>query len=168
MFDTTDALKKLHRYAAARCEFLTAINCETSCRDPLAEFAEKLVEELLGATAAPSRVQRGYDLVSPDGQRVQVKYLANPCDDRWINEHHVVFSEELDQYALVIFERFDLSAVLLFHRSSLSQVCQQLGKRHPNQDHTLQLTRRNYRTLIEGAEQFRSLGVTVWRPPSTA
>lgn len=166
MLAASTTLTSLHRYTSARRQFLATMGCETSCRDPLAEFSERIVAELLKATAASSRVQRGYDLVCPRGNRIQVKYLANPCVDRWINEHHLVFTAEMDQYALVIFEHFELSAVLLFERTSLGRVCQLIGKRHPNQEHTLQLTRQNYRMLVDRQEEFSSLGVVVWRPSS--
>ena len=43
---------------------------------------------------APSRTQKGWDLTAPNGDHVQVRYLANP-GDRWLNEHVVDFSGEL-------------------------------------------------------------------------
>ncbi|GAA4595876.1 hypothetical protein BJY16_001826 [Actinoplanes octamycinicus] len=54
-----------------------------SNRDPLAEFSEHLVQALLGAQLAASRVQAHWDLALPDGAKVQVKYLANPADG-WV------------------------------------------------------------------------------------
>ena len=65
-------------YSEARRQFLRTLGCDDSCRDPLSEFAERLVNQQLGGTLATSRVQKGYDLETPDGRRVQVKYLANP------------------------------------------------------------------------------------------
>ncbi|MBI3465912.1 MAG: hypothetical protein HY000_23085 [Planctomycetes bacterium] len=154
------AIESLRAYAAARQQLLAIMNRAPSCRDPLAEFAEWIVAYLLDAEPAVSRVQRGYDLVRQDGRRVQVKYLANACPDRWVNEHTISCSDEIDQYALVIFEGFALSAVLVFDRSSLARIGQRLGKRHANQHCMLQLTRRNFLAIKESPEEFAALGVT--------
>jgi hypothetical protein len=111
----------------------------------------------MGGTRAESRVQRGWDIVTTDGAHVQVRYLANP-GGHWVNEHLVDFrTGESDEYALVIFEDLLPTAVLIFHRSTLARVGGWLGKRHPNQDVTLQLTRRNYAQLL--AAQSESAGM---------
>lgn len=157
-------LGQLGTYAAARRQLLQVIECSQSCRDPLAEFSERIVLEILSATAAPSRVQRGYDLTCPLGRRVQVKYLANPTPDQWVNEHAVTFTDEIDLYALVIFEQFELVAVLFFPREGMKQVCERLKKRHPNQDRTLQLTQRNCRELLQNIDRFGDVGVSIWTP----
>lgn len=52
--------------------------------------------------------------------------------------------------------------VLIFDRTTLVQVCQRLGKRHPNQDTTLQLTRRNINQLLAERTAFDRLGVKVF------
>ena len=90
------AIESLRAYADARRQLLAVMDRSSSCRDPLAEFAEWIVAILLDAEPAVSRVQRGYDLVRRDGRRVQVKYLANTCADRWVNEHAILCSDELD------------------------------------------------------------------------
>ena len=163
------AIDKLDTYARARCELLRSMGCTTSCRDPLSEFAEWLVKTILGASSAPSRVQKGYDLTDTDGRRIQVKYLANPASDRWINGHHIIFSEEMDQYALVVFEEFKLTAVLIFDRNSLFDICKILKKRHPNQEHSLQLTKRDFTRLLETGQESAINGLQVYRPtPVTA
>src|SRR5687767_5040124 len=88
-------------YRDARILLLRELECLASNRDPLAEFSERLVAKMLGGELAGSRVQAGYDLVTPTGQRVQVKYLANPAA-AWVNEHHVHFGHpDCDVYALV-------------------------------------------------------------------
>lgn len=69
-------LGPFHEYMQARCEFLKSVECSTSCRDPLAEFSEWLVAQLLSATFAASRVQKGFDVIRQNGRQVQVKYLA--------------------------------------------------------------------------------------------
>src|SRR6266446_4507418 len=87
-------------YSEARRQFLRTIGCDDSCRDPLSEFAERLVCQQLGGALADSRVQKGYDLITADERRVQVKYLANPVG-AWRNGHAVILSEEMDDYAVV-------------------------------------------------------------------
>jgi hypothetical protein len=41
------------------------------------DFAELLVAEAIGGTRASSNVQRGYDVLGPDGRRWQVKAMVN-------------------------------------------------------------------------------------------
>lgn len=148
-------------YRRARQALLADIGLAGSNRDPLAEASEHLVAALLDGILATSRVQKGWDLTTPDGQTVQVRYLANPADT-WVNEHLVDFrTGSADRYALVIFENLEPKAVLLFDRTSLAAVGERLGKRHGDQDVILALTRRNYRQLLAETEPFAALGVDV-------
>ena len=149
-------------YAAARARFLAGLDLAVSCRDPLSEFSERLTAVLLGAQIAPSRVQKGYDLIKPDGRRVQVKYLSNP-EGRWVNEHHIHLTDLADEYALVIFVALRLQSVLIFQLETLGQVCARLQKRHPEQDTTLQLTHRNIRAILADPAGFTPLGVAIHR-----
>lgn len=137
-------LDAFDEYRAARLKLLTELDCASSNRDPMAEFSERLVARLLDGALATSRVQPGYDLTTPTGERVQVKYLANPAAG-WINEHHVHFGHpDCDSYALVFFEDLLPIAVTVFPRGRIAEVCSALGKRHPNQEFTLQLTQRKF------------------------
>ena len=137
-----ELLSQFQAYSKARSQFLEQLNLSKSCRDPLAEFSEILLSKILNATLADSRVQKGYDLIRPNQRLVQVKYLLNPSKV-WINEHPIKFPPLVDEYALVIFISLQLESVLIFQRETLSQVCALLAKAHPNQDTTLQFTRRN-------------------------
>jgi hypothetical protein len=148
-------------YSNARRQFLQSIGCEDSCRDPLAEFAERLVHQQLGGTLADSRVQKGFDLICPSGRRVQVKYLANPLG-RWRNEHIIAFSDETDDYALLILEAFDIRALLVFRRETLGHVCAALKKKHPNQAEVLQFTQVNFNQIISRSDEFERLGVRMF------
>ncbi len=156
-------LNSLRTYAAARQALLREIDACASCRDPLAEFSEYVVVRLLNARLAESRVQKGYDAISESGRRIQVKYLSN-LSDRWINEHTIIFPPEADDYALVVFESFELRAVLTFPREALAAVGRLLGKRHPHQERTLQLTNRNFRDILAKREAFETVGVGVYQP----
>jgi hypothetical protein len=94
---------------------------------------------------------------------VQVRYLANP-GTTWVNEHHVQTSADADSYALVLFEAFEPVGVLMFP-AQLSAICAALGKRHGNQDTSVQFTRRNWWALRDDPDRFRDLGMQVWLPP---
>lgn len=132
-----------------------------SNRDPLAEISERLVAALLGGTLAESRVQKGWDLLTSEGNRVQIRYLANPAD-RWVNEHLVDFRTlDCDSYALVVYEALSPKAVLVFSPGSLEAVGEALGKRHGQRDVTLQFTRRNYLQVLGESDRFAALGVDV-------
>ena len=157
----SELLDRFDAYADVRLQFLSQLKQDSSCRDPLAEFSEVLVAELLRATPARSRVQKGYDLIRPGGEFVQVKYLANP-QTGWINWHHVQFADGVEECALVVFVAMQLKAVFLFSRKTIAETCRLLGKRHPNQDVSLQITKRNYETMLAEPAKFQSLGIGIF------
>jgi len=159
-----DLIRAMARYRTARREFLVALGIPASNRDPLAEFSERLVAELVGGRLADSRVAKGFDVVDPDGRKIQVRYLANP-EGAWVNEHLITFDDDLDFYALAIIEALEPTAVICFARDTLAQVCAHLGKRHPQQERTLQLTRVNAKACLSDRARFAPLGVRVWRAP---
>jgi hypothetical protein len=154
------------RYVEARNALLLELNLgRSSNRDPLAEFSEWLVASLLSGALADSPVQAHWDVDAPEAGKVQVKYLANTGNKRWVNEHLVKVNAQMDSYAIVFFESLlPVSAVLLPARR-LADVCAALGKRHPQQDTTLQLTRANYIRIISEPAVFRPLGARTWRAP---
>jgi hypothetical protein len=159
-------LRSFETYRSARVRLLEVLNLAVSNRDPLAEFSEHLVQALLGGKLASNRVQKGYDLVIPSGERVQDRSLANPGTDRWVNEHHVRCGPGFDLYALVLYEAFTPAGVLVFP-ASLTAIGAALRKAHPGQDLNLQLTRANYLMIRDDPEQFRRLGMQVWLAPFT-
>ncbi|WP_411147410.1 hypothetical protein [Streptomyces sp. A30] len=161
--DVPELLSSLDSYRLARQTLLGTLGLGQSNRDPLAEFAEHLLAALWGARLAESRVQANYDLISADGEHVQVGYLANPVSD-WPNEHTVRRIPGVDWYALVVYEVFAVTGVLAFP-PDLTQICSALGKRHPGQSTSLQFTRRNWWTVRDNADVFRQLGMRVWFPP---
>jgi len=160
--DTARLLRALEAYRGARLSFLQELGCSSN-RDPLVEFSERVVAAWLGGALAKSPVQKDWDLRLDDGSTVQVRYLANPAD-RWDNEHHVRFTPGLGWYALAVFEAFELTAVVCFPARSIGSVCHRLGKRHPDQERSLQLTRANFRALLAGRPQFEDLGVQFFFP----
>jgi hypothetical protein len=120
-----------------------------------------LAEAVLGGDLAASRVQKDYDLVTESGESVQVRYLANPADVPWVNGHVIDFRGSCDRYALLIVENLDPKAMIVISREGLAGVCALLGKRHPNQDVTLQLTEANFRAIVASPGQFERHGVVV-------
>ncbi len=152
---------------AARLQLLQALGCPASNRDPLAELSERLVARLVGGQLADSPVQKGYDVIGADGDKIQVTFLANPAG-AWINEHHVKFTPDMDRYVVVFFDHLEPTFAIDFPKEGLAQVCQRLGKRHPNQDATLQLTRRNTKMIRQQREEFEKLGVCVYDIALTA
>lgn len=116
---------------------------------------------LLDGVLANNRVQKGFDLTTADGNRVQVRYLANPSTT-WVNEHLVDFrNDSCDRYALVVYEDLEPQSVLVFSKERLAEVARALGKRHEHADVMLALTRRNYLQLRAERDRFSILGVEV-------
>jgi hypothetical protein len=149
------------RYAQGRTELLETLGIKGSNRDPLAEFSERIVAALLDGELASNRVQRGWDVMA-GGRRVQVKYLANPGDEVWVNEHHVQVTADMDDYAIIFFEALLPVSVIIFPCDRLLEIAAALRKKHPNQKTTLQLTRVNYRQLLAESDRFSELGVRLF------
>ena len=143
----------LDSYRAARQRMLATLGLNLSNRDPLAEWSEHFVAALTGGTLASSPVQKAFDLTTPKGLRIQVRYLANPAQ-MWVNWHNVQMPDGADRYALVLFEAFEVIGVLLFP-ARLSAICAALGKRHGDQDVLLQFTRSNWWTIRGHPDRFR-------------
>lgn len=149
-------------YRFARLALIERLGCPHSNRDPLAEFSERLVASLSGGRLAESRVQKGHDVVRPDGRKVQVKYLANP-NGTWVNEHTVRFTADVEDYAVVFFAGLQPAMVLIFRREGCAAVTAALGKRHPGQETTLQLTQRNYEQILRQCDRFTALGMDIFK-----
>jgi hypothetical protein len=163
--DMPRVLAAYQRYIEARNALLEELRLKRqSNRDPLAEFSEWLVAALVEGTRADNPVQKGWDVRGPDGERIQVKYLANPAG-RWINEHLVHVSGQMDSYAVVIFEALLPQAVIVFPAHNLAALGTALGKRHGDLDTTLQFTRANYRQILKNAAWFKTLGVRLYLAP---
>jgi hypothetical protein len=146
-----------------RSAFLAVLGLPVSNRDPFAEFSEQLVQALMGGTLV-SRVQVGHDLVLLDGQKVQVRTLANP-GETWVNEHRVYRIPGVALYALVLLEAFAVTGVVVFPTDNLGSGCAALAKRHPDQDEQLQFTRRNWWAIRDNPDRFRALGIRICAPP---
>lgn len=167
MADLERVLEIYGRYVDARKALLSELRLgRDSNRDPLAEFSEWLVAAIAGGRLAASPVQAHWDVEAPSLGKVQVKYLANSGNERWVNEHSVKVSALQDAYAIVFYESLLPVSVVLLPVRGLEAVCAALGKRHPNQDTTLQLTRVNYVRLLNEPAVFRPLGVRAWTAPS--
>ncbi len=165
MPDLTRIQEVYNRYVEARNALLDELNLNRrSNRDPLSEFSEWLVAALLDGTRANSPVQKGWDVQTPDGKKIQVKYLANSAE-RWVNEHPIQISNLMDKYAIVIFESLLPQAIIIFPADNLAAVGNKLGKKHSNLDTTLQFTQANYRKIRNENTEFKELGVQLYLPP---
>lgn len=163
--DLSHVVAAYQRYVEARTILLDALKLKRhSNRDPLSEFSEWLVATLVGGVLAESPVQKDWDVQRPDGERIQVKYLANSGEHYWVNEHEVKVNDGMDSYALVIFEALMPQAVIIFPAHNLRAIGMELGKRHKNPDTTLQFTRANYRRIQDNTTRFEGLGVRLYLP----
>jgi hypothetical protein len=157
--DSAALLVALADYRTARRRFLELLGCAPSNRDPLAEFAERLAQTVLGGEIAANRVQKAYDLVTAEGETVQVRYLANPAR-RWVNGHVVDFRSGVDLYALLIVEDLDAKVLLVFTRSGLPGLCTAFAKRHAEAGTTFQFLEANYRAMAASPARYQALGLT--------
>lgn len=81
-----DHLAAWAEYRQARYRLLDHLSTAQSNRDPMSEFAEILVRDLVGGQLAPSRTEKGWDVETPEGEKIQVRYLANRSGN-WANWH---------------------------------------------------------------------------------
>jgi len=152
------------RYVEARNALLSELHLQSN-RDPLSEFSEWIVAAIVGGTLATSRVQKGWDVITPKGEQIQVKYLANPAD-HWVNEHEIFINKEfMDSYAIVFFEALLPKSIIIFSANDLASVGKALNKRHGNLETYLSLTHVNYRQILSNAIWFKSVGVSVYLAP---
>lgn len=149
-------LDEFAEYSRARMKLLALLS--QGNRDPLADFSEHLVARLVNGTLAESRVQKGWDVRAGD-QHIQVKYLANTAG-KWVNEITIRSVQGVERFALVVYESFVPLAVLIFP-SDLTNVCAELGKRHPDQSSSLQLTPTNFQRIMARPGRFAELDVQV-------
>jgi hypothetical protein len=64
-------------------------------------------------------------------------------------------------YALVIFEGLVAKSLLVFDHVRMAELGRALGKRHPDQENTLQMGQANYRAMTGNPGRFHDLGVQV-------
>ena len=159
-------LEDFKNYRETRRNLLEKLDRPDSNRDPLAEFSEKLAETILKAKRAGRREQKGFDLEGPSGEKIEVKYVAQVTNKdgtiNWKNWHTVKFNEYRDKYALVVFVDLLPRHMFVFSKHKIGDLCQALGKKHPQQDTTLQFTKTSYHTIVENQEKFKNLGVVVY------
>ncbi|MRR38812.1 hypothetical protein EG829_30015 [bacterium] len=158
---TGDHLAAWHRYQVERLRLLGHLDIAKSNREPMAEFAEVLVRDLLDGSFPPTRTQKGWDVRTPGGERVQVRYLANRTGN-WCNWHWVASSDQWDWYALVLFVDLQPVAVHVFPSGDLSAICGALKKKHGNRDRLLSYTYGNFMAIQNDPDTFTALGMRVF------
>jgi len=158
---TNDHLAAWTEYRQARYHLLDHLTTVQSNRDPMSEFAEILVRDLVSGRLAPSRTEKGWDVETPEGEKIQVRYLANRSGN-WVNWHWVVTSELWSWYALVVFVDLEPVAVHMFPSTDLSSICANLKKRHANQERQLSYTYGNFIAINREPARFTALGMRVF------
>lgn len=154
------------KYLLLRKQLLQELGVSNSNRDPLSELSEVIACSKLNAKKASSRVQKDYDLIGPNGERIEVRYVANLKENGrivWKNWHNVKFDrDKRDKYALVVFLNLYPEAMFVFSKDQIEEVCKKLKKRHKNQEYMLEFTVTNYFELRARKEEFKNLGVQVF------
>ena len=87
-----------------------------SANNPIADIAERIVADIYGVVELAPSSQAGYDLVTPDGERVQVKALRRTQRSR--NVLSAIRSEDFDVIVVVVFRAdMRIDEILRFPRS---------------------------------------------------
>lgn len=159
--ETSELINSFTEYRDCRLRLVRSLDIGISHRDPLSEFAEVLVAKMVGGDLARNRVQKGWDILTDTKERVQVKYLANPSRGSWMNWHTIVKDDGWDWYALVVYLDLLPRAVYFFPNDDFTEVCKALGKRHGDQDCTLQFTKTNHQAISADPEKYEKLGMKV-------
>lgn len=155
-------------YRPARLDLLSRLHRPKSLRDPVCEWSEMLVKQLLHGRfpIKPDQsidpVRKDYDIVlDKDGTQVQIKSLSN-LNGKWVNEHLIQFTGSIGAYAIVFFTDLRPETVLIFPKQQLKRIFERLRKRHPKQDTELQLTQRNFGQILAEKRDFAYLGIRIW------
>jgi hypothetical protein len=155
-------------YQAARVHLLSHLHRPKSLRDPVGEWSEMLVKQLLHGSfpvkpdLSIDPVRKGYDLVlDKDGTQVQIKSLSNP-KEKWVNPPDPIqFTNNIGAYAIVFFTDLRPEVVLVFPKQ-LKPIRERLGKQPSKQDTELLLTQRNFEQILKDKRAFTSLGIRIW------
>lgn len=149
-------------YREARLNLLSAMGMPQSCRDPRSEYAEVLVAHLVGGTLADNRVQKDWDVREPNGDRIQVKHLANAATGGWVNWLTIEPNDGMEWLAIVLFLDLSPVAVYMFPSGDLTPICQALRKRHGDQAKKLEFTKTNHRDISADPAKYEALGMRVF------
>lgn len=161
MPDPADLIGSLAVYRLARRELLAAAGRPTSNRDPIAEWAEALVEAVIDAPRVSNRVNSGHDLVDVTGRRIEVKTLANTPGLPWVNWHVITTHPGRDLYAIVVIEDLAPLGLFVFDLSRLADLGALLGKRHLGQKARIEFLERNARSIMDDPARFAEAGVAL-------
>ena len=156
-----DLVRRYEKYRLARATFLRKLGTFESQREPRVEFAEHLVAAFVGGKLAADRNQPGWDVVGPNGERIQVRTLSNHWGNYWKNDHTVDFRGDCDRYALVVFDVHQLHSLFIFPREGNRRIYDLLKKRHGHPDATLQVTQANAAAFESNPEPFEALGMVI-------
>jgi len=152
-------LSSMAAYRHARLTMLTGLGVprmKASNRDPLSELSEVLSAAFHSGQLAERSTQKGYDVIAASGDRVQVKYLANPTGT-WVNGHEIQWLPDVKRYDLVVFEDLTPIAILSFELEKLAAVATKLRKLHGGTDRRLQITQANVSQILQAAATFEAL-----------
>ena len=148
-------------YRMARTVFLRKLNAFNSQREPRSELAEHLVAAEIDGLLSADRNQPNWDVLGPNGERVQVKTLSNATSNFMTNLIVLPFKGECTHCALLIFGAHWLQTMIIFPRKSLPELRTRFRKRHGNEETELHITQVNLRDVEENPDEFKSLGVQV-------
>lgn len=149
--------RSLARYRAARVELLGGLR--PGNRDPLVEWSERFVAELLDGTLAPSPVQKDWD-VEVGSEHVQVRYLAN-APGHWVNEHRVTSLPGADRYAMSSSRRSP-PALCSCSPTTSPRSAPRSASGTRTRIACSSFTQANYRAVIGEPDRFRGLDVRVF------
>jgi len=127
--DIRGLLRASREYLSARATFLVSLwlderRFDGEKVDPLKLASEVLVAILFQGELAPRHDQSDFDVITPEGQLIQVKYVLNTGE-----QHSFKREEGWDLYAMAPFRDGQIHMVVVFPNKDVTDVYQAFA--HP-------------------------------------
>ena len=165
MRDINGLLQASQEYLSARAKLLSSLQLDdkqfdNEKVDPLTLVSEILVAMLFRGNLAIRRDQKGFDVETPEGQRIQVKYVLNKDE-----QHFLKRGEGWALYSVVLFRDGQVHMVVAFPNKDLTEVYQAFTHHNnscPDPSGGFNLTKTRFTQMSKEKERFGQLGLQIW------
>jgi hypothetical protein len=169
--DVNGLLQASQEYLSARAKLLSSLQLDdkrfdNEKVDPLTLVSEILVAILFQGNLAIRRDQKGFDVKTPQGQLIQVKYVLNEGE-----KHPLKRKSGWNLCAVVLFRDHQAHMVTVFPNSDLKNIYQAFrskNKRCTDPDNGFDLTEARFTQMSEEKEKFERLGLIIWNKDDLA
>jgi hypothetical protein len=169
--DVSGLLQASQAYLSARATFLASLQLDErrfddEKVDPLKLASEVLVAILFQGELAPRHDQPDFDVTTPEGQLIQVKYVLNTGE-----QHSFKREDGWNLYAVVLFRGGQIHMVVVFPNRDVTEVYQAFAHHSgtcPDPSRGFDLTEARFTQIGRETSRFEQLGLRVWKKEDLA